>query len=230
MLWISIRPHSVLLAARPPEAIGQRAGVVLSNWSDLVERYRDVPETRSEIVLGEDENPRTFDLHLSQLRDKHGRLNGRLIILRDITMRKQAEEVLQKAHQQLEKRVEERTAELSIANEKLKKEVEDRVRAEESLKESLMLIGRVKREWESTADSLPQLICLLDNRGNILRTNRTVERWNLGKVLTNKGRSFHDLLHAACWIRPVIWRASGKGHGRNWARADPLTVRSPIGR
>lgn len=74
----------------------------------------------------------------------------------------------------------------------------ERKRAEEAAQQNLELIGRIKREWESTADSLPQLICLLDHQGNILRTNRTVERWNIGRVTNVKGQGLHQLLHLDC--------------------------------
>jgi two-component sensor histidine kinase len=52
-------------------------------------------------------------------------------------IRKQADSELKKAHDKLEKRVKERTAELVTANEKLKQEVEERKRADERLKTSL---------------------------------------------------------------------------------------------
>ena len=58
-------------------------------------------------------------------------------------------------------------------------EKRERKKAEKALQESFMLISRGKREWESTVDSIPQLICLIDCQGCILRTNRVVEQWNL---------------------------------------------------
>ena len=54
----------------------------------------------------------------------------------EITKRKRAEAALLKAHDELEHRVEERTAELRIANEKLQQEVAERNRAEDALRQS----------------------------------------------------------------------------------------------
>ena len=133
------------------EAIGQRASKVLSNWPDLIERYRDVTDIRSEIVLGETENKAYFDLHISPLRDKWDHLSGRLVVLYDITKRKQAETVLQKAHDELEQRVEERTAKLLTTNEQLKWEIEERKRAEEALKEKTEELARSNQDLEQFA-------------------------------------------------------------------------------
>jgi PAS domain S-box-containing protein/putative nucleotidyltransferase with HDIG domain len=78
------------------EAIGQPAVKVLSGRPDLLEYYRDVTEAQAEIVLDEDEEEaqRTYDLRISPLYDRRGRLTGRLVVLRDITERKQMEEAL----------------------------------------------------------------------------------------------------------------------------------------
>jgi PAS domain S-box-containing protein len=74
----------------------------------------------------------------------------------------------------------------------------ERKRSEKALEESLMVIGRAKREWESTVDSIPQLICLIDSHGCILRTNRVVEQWNLEHVVNVKCKTLHELLHPGC--------------------------------
>ncbi len=68
--------------------------------------------------------------------DANGRLTGSLGVLTDITDRKRAEDALQKAHAELELRVQERTAELVKTNEQLTREIEDRKRMEAELRES----------------------------------------------------------------------------------------------
>ena len=213
--------------------IGQSATQVLSNWPDLSTHLGDLTETHFEIVLGKGEAQRHFDLRISPLYDRHRHLTGRLFVSRDITERKQAEEVLQKAHDELEKRVVKRTVELMTANEQLKREIEERLHAEEALQQSLSLIGRAKREWESTADSLPQLICLLDRQGFILRTNRTLEKWNLGQVNNVKGRRIHELIHPACndstcyleafW--PEAWESLPQGQSAECEAEDRVVKR-----
>jgi PAS domain S-box-containing protein len=64
-------------------------------------------------------------------------------ISREINERKRAEAALQKAHYELEQRVEDRTAELSAANKKMKQEIAGRRRIEDALRESEMRFRRV---------------------------------------------------------------------------------------
>ena len=72
------------------------------------------------------------------------------------------------------------------------------VEANCQLQESIEQIEGVKQEWESTFDSLPQLICLLDAEGHVFRTNHTLELWSLSKVVEVRGQLLHDLLHPEC--------------------------------
>lgn len=62
------------------------------------------------------------------LRDLDGRIIGVLGTFEDITNRRRAEEELQRTLDELDERVQQRTAQLVLANESLRREVEDRVR------------------------------------------------------------------------------------------------------
>lgn len=110
----------------------------------------------------------------------------------------QAQEALRQAYDEMERQVQARTAELQAINRSLKREITERQRVEEALRESLALIELAKQEWEATADTLPQFVCLLDQRGRIIRANRTVEQWNLGRVREVRGRRVHELFHPGC--------------------------------
>ena len=68
-------------------------------------------------------------------------MTGRLVktiekLETEVTKRTEAEDKLKKAHDGLEKKVEERTEELAKANDKLRKEIDERKQAEEALQES----------------------------------------------------------------------------------------------
>jgi PAS domain S-box-containing protein len=65
--------------------------------------------------------------------------------LRDITQRKQAEDALRRAHEQLEARVEQRTAELAKANQSLRLQVFERERAEAEAQHSKQIAESANR-------------------------------------------------------------------------------------
>jgi PAS domain S-box-containing protein len=69
-------------------------------------------------------------------KDNHGRVIGFVSILTDITERKRVEDELHKAHDEMEQKVKERTSELMETNEQLRREIENRKRVEERLRES----------------------------------------------------------------------------------------------
>ena len=62
-------------------------------------------------------------------------------------------------------------------------------------------VEQAKFEWEVTADSLPQLVVIVDERFHVLRVNRTLERWALGVVREVGGRALHAVLHPGCHRR-----------------------------
>ncbi len=83
---------------------------------------------------------------------------------RDVTERKQAEQTLQTAHDELESRVTERTLELGTANEHLHAELAERERTEETLRE-------VQQRLQAVMYHLPQAIFWKDRDSKYLGCN-----------------------------------------------------------
>ena len=62
----------------------------------------------------------------------------------------------------------------------------------------LPVIQKAKQEWECTADALSAMVCLLSAEGIVLRANRVVEQWGLGRVSAVVGKTPHSVLHPNC--------------------------------
>ncbi len=74
-----------------------------------------------------------ISLTISPIKDSTGKIIGASTIARDISERKRAEEELRRAHDELEIRVRERTAELEDANIELEAEIAERKQAEKKI-------------------------------------------------------------------------------------------------
>lgn len=90
------RAAQQMIGKSASQVIGHTAAEVFGARPDLVERYRNVTEALDEIQAGQD----YYELQLSPLRNRRGNMIGRVIILRNITERKQAEEILALARDQ----------------------------------------------------------------------------------------------------------------------------------
>jgi signal transduction histidine kinase/DNA-binding response OmpR family regulator len=92
-------------------------------------------------------------------------LNALPITISSVLKRKQAEGKLQKAREQLELRVEERTKELKLANEKLIQEISERKKSEEALRKS-------EERLNKFMDSATEAFFLLDSDLNLIDINK----------------------------------------------------------
>ena len=121
------------------------------------------------------------EITITPLKDIEGKITHFVQTGKDITDRIEAEEELRKAHEDLEKRVEERTRELSESNRLLKREIADRKFAEENLEKSLSL---VQATLESTTDG----ILVVNLESEIVDYNqRFMSLWDLPGDVMNKG-------------------------------------------
>ncbi len=105
-----------------------------------------------------------IQLRTAVLVDQAGRVTESLVIHRDITERKGAEEELQRAHDQLERRVEERTAQLAQTNQQLRHEIAERQKAQEQLRES-------ESRHRGLVENAPLGIISCDIQGRIVQVN-----------------------------------------------------------
>jgi PAS domain S-box-containing protein len=112
-------------------------------------------------------NGRICSFKNEPLRDENANTIGVFGIARDMTERIRLQEALKKAHDELERRVEERTFELVKANDLLMREIEERKRAEEGLRETEQKFGTV-------SEQSPNMI-FIHKKGKIVYANKACE-------------------------------------------------------
>ena len=111
---------------------------------------------------------RAWSIRCYPVHDANGKIVAAIELVLDITERKRAEEELQKARDDLEQRVKERTAELAESNEKLKKEIIERKQTEGELRES-------ENRIRNLVESLPVGICIIQ-QNQIVYQNPNLKR------------------------------------------------------
>jgi PAS domain S-box-containing protein len=118
----------------------------------LANGHEHTAEVREERLGGD------FLVSVSPLRGPDGTITGSVHVARDITERKQAEEMLKSAHDGLERRVRERTAELGrVSAQLLSAQEDERKRIARELHDSVgQSLAAMKFRLESTLDQVRQ--------------------------------------------------------------------------
>jgi len=140
-----------VLGYRPTDLIGDQVLDYfhpddMQSMADTIESLHSVLSASPGLfrVRHSDGSWRTFEGVSDNLLD-HPAIEGLVINARDITKRKEAEDALQKSHQELEKNVMLRTEELTLTNWRLRNEIEERTFAEEALRSSEQRLRAILR-------------------------------------------------------------------------------------
>jgi PAS domain S-box-containing protein len=84
-----------LLGLEGRALIGHKLSELLPQYGDLIGRYEPSPEAHDELCLELAGQERWYDMRLSTISDRRGRSRGCLIVLRDITERRELQESLE---------------------------------------------------------------------------------------------------------------------------------------
>jgi len=129
-------------------------------------------------VLGAGDRVVTIDFSLKSVFDEQGNVEFLLLEGRDITQRKQAQDILSDYNRTLETQVAERAAELIHTNQQLKHEIADRKAVQLALKQQ-------KEILQTIFDNMPGMLCFYSADIEVQFINKAFERtlgWSLQEL------------------------------------------------
>jgi PAS domain S-box-containing protein len=165
------RREEILSKPRPFEAIGINPGDYLA---DLRARVGAGLPYNGVVTAQRRDGTYYFEgKTITPLRDTHGTITHYVETGKDITEKLEQELSRQRSHEELEKRVKERTEELTRSNAQLLREIKERRYAEEELERSLSLL---RATLESTTDG----IMVVDLQGHLVSFNQKwLQMWEI---------------------------------------------------
>src|SRR5690606_20378069 len=100
---VDINPAAeALTGIQASDAMGKPVRVAFPKVTELLNRYRDAPEAQDELEFSQGDDKVYLDMRLSSIYNRSGKMTGRMIVLRDITLSKRAEETIRQYAAELE--------------------------------------------------------------------------------------------------------------------------------
>jgi PAS domain S-box-containing protein len=179
-------------------------------FDDLIAgRLTELPERYENPVVTCSGEERLIAWRNTVLRDDDGEIMATLSSGEDITERRRAEQQLQAAHDELERRVAERTEELARANRLLREDIAKREQVERELRES-------EEQFRAIADATPIPIMISRNSdGLILYGNQRLAEVAGRPLAELLGMKTPDFYYDPSQRESVLAEIQSKGYIRN---------------
>jgi len=161
---------------------------------------------------------------LSLLTEEDGQPIGLATFTKDISELKKAETALKEAHDELEKRVQTRTAELSQANQALTQEIAQRKEAEHNLEEALEKIQRSHDDLQAIMNQLHIGMALINREGRISFLSRGMQHLSPRSPERYVGHPWEELFEDAEHLRLLKDMMNRPAHKRESVKAQMPTI------
>jgi PAS domain S-box-containing protein len=118
---LDINPAAQRIVGEPAAAvIGQPVKGLGVEWAGLIDLLQTAGEHRAEVRLERDGEERAFELRVTPLPDERGRAGRRLVMLREVTERKQVERALREAKEAAERSDRAKSEFMSVASHEMR--------------------------------------------------------------------------------------------------------------
>jgi PAS domain S-box-containing protein len=161
---VDVNPTALRLIGRSAdEVLGRRVIELMPDQDELINRFSTVEQAVTTVSLDRGQGIEYFDLRISPVRGRSGRVTGRLLVLRDIGEQKRVEQELQKAKEAAEEASKAKSAFLANMSHELRTPLNAIIGYSEMLQEELDNAQDALSDLERISGAGKHLLALIND-------------------------------------------------------------------